>query len=166
MSTRTLAIPTAALALVLLGAAAGHAPAVAQAVEAMLVKDADHPARQPFQAESRRRVFGFGRFSSVLARVPDGKRLVIEYVSAWITNYGSADAVFEIHTVQDGNSVRHMIPLPPPFTSGFETNYVAGQPVRLYADPGTEVAAAVSLDGFREATDISVALSGHLVNLP
>ncbi len=64
-------------------------PAVAQAVEAALMRDADNPARQPFQAASQGRIFTEGYEPSVIAKVPGGKRLVIEYASAWITDWSS-----------------------------------------------------------------------------
>lgn len=146
----------------LLGA---RAPAIAQAVEAALFRDADNPALQPFQAFTSGRVWGAGRHPAIITHVPEGKRLVIEYVSTWITDYGSAHYVLEVNTFRDGRAIRHMVPLVQQVNNSTWTDYIAGQPVKLYADPDTDVVVAVQRTGYREASDISTAISGHLVNL-
>lgn len=141
-------------------------PAVAQAVEAVLFKDADNPARQPFQADWTGRIWGPGRHTAVIARVPEGKRLVIEYASAWVTDYGYAEAAFEITTVQNGKAAPYMLPVGQQSFVDGDSHYIFGQPVRLYADPDTDVVAAIHRTGWREATDITLAVSGYFVNLP
>jgi hypothetical protein len=155
----------AAVVLAALAVLAFRAPAVAQAIEAALFRDVDNPAYQPFQAGSTGRVWGPGRHPSVIAKVPEGKRLVIEYVSAWLTDIGE-DEFLEISTVLDGKPLRHMVPIARKQEAAGFTQHIAGQQVRLYADPGTEVIAAVHRDGLRDGVEISVAISGHLVNLP
>jgi hypothetical protein len=59
-----------------------------------------------------------------------------------------------------------MVPIVPERVAAGFTQHIAAQQVRLYADPGTEVVAAVHRDGFRDGVEISIAISGHLVSLP
>ncbi len=164
---RNFLLAAAGLAIVALAmSSAGAGPAVAQLVEATLVRAADNPARQPFQAQTAGRIFGTGFFSSVIAGVPAGKRLAIEYVSASMADLGFSEFILEVDAVQNGASVRHLVPIAQQTQAGRLVNHIAGQPVRIYADPGTNVTVAVTRVGFTSAAaDVDVAVSGHLVDL-
>ena len=149
----------AAISLVVPGSA------VAQAVQAALMRDVDNPAFQPFQAATSGRIFRGGYQSSVIAQVADGKRLVIEYVSAWITDFTDSAWALEIDTVQKGAAERHMIPVAQEMYVFGGYHLIAAQPTRLYADPGSAVTVAVSRSGLVGASDVSFTVSGHLVDL-
>jgi hypothetical protein len=102
--------------------------------------------------------------------VPAGKRLVIEYVGAFYAvptdpGHQAVDSI-SISTQVGSATVGHLVLTyrvqndPPP--TGF-TIYHAGQHLKLYADPGTQVRG----EGFPSNTSTgSVTISGHYVNLP
>jgi hypothetical protein len=111
------------------------------------VIEQNNPAFDPFQAQ----VFAkSGQCGTV--DVPAGKRLVIEYVSAYIEDSVAHSIV--VRTTAAGSRVDHYIPLlGPPEGSSIS---VASQAVRLYANPSTQV--EVCLTGLA-----AVALSGYFV---
>src|SRR6266542_4486467 len=75
---RTMVASTAVAAVVALASLAGPRHAFADAVSAVLMRDADLPARQPFQAAV---AVNLNNFSNRPVHIPEGKRLVIEYVT-------------------------------------------------------------------------------------
>ena len=137
---------TGAIALALIALlATTRTGAIAQAVKAALVRDADNPALAPY-----RQFFQYNwtalQGDSLVTTVPAGKRLVIEYVSyrsgadggdqltsAELRNgyYEDNGAIyFEIHPPHTG------------WQTPFEPNYSeqdGSQMVKAYFEPGTEV---------------------------
>ncbi len=102
--------------------------------------------------------------ASVSFVIPDGKRLVIEYVSGNVfVDIGDA-VVFSVSTTVDGVLAHHQLVLTPLGPSGgFAKGYTASQSMRLYADSGTEVTvyAGNTLGG--RAT-MHASISGYLVD--
>ena len=133
------------------------------------VRDVDNPARQPIQRF-------FIRFPSSPGppdpyTVPEGKRLVIEYVSGEVTNSATCTAkaagIFTTIT-NDGTQVgtAHRFPLTAttiPLVSVF------GQVTRLYADPNTTVQpsfSGVDNTGNCVVPAFQLIFSGYFVDLP
>ncbi len=153
----------------LFGAVAIGSPVV-QAVKTALMRDADNPARQP--------VFLQGRYFAdpgenyitgsyaIDYTVPEGKRLVIEFVSVAAGDLpASAATNYEARIgVPGGVSSLDAFYLPMPFSGA----YHATQSLRLYYDPGDHFRVATSRLNCSEAGNgnaFAVA-SGYLVDLP
>jgi hypothetical protein len=127
------------------------------------------PADQPFQIFLHCVSGAQPPCSSLSFTVPAGKRLTIEYIGGAYSVPTNASlptlASMTIQTQIGSDTTSHTVLShrsqndPPP---GF-TGYLVGQPVRFYADPGTQVSAG----GFPiNAGTIIVNLSGHFVNVP
>lgn len=102
--------------------------------------------------------------------VPADKRLVIEYVSggSCITANDSADlgytVSFAVDTIVGDVKARHEVPFHYVGAAwGYGKSYQAGQTVRLYADPGTQVtvSAANTLIGTGRIA-VRATISGYL----
>lgn len=122
-------------------------------------RDFDNPARQPFQYTLSP---NSGASSSATAsyQVPAGKRLVIEYYSAQLTQYPSGGyAYMYLTTTVHGNTAYYKVI--PPLASTTPLN----QLTRLYADPGSMVTAQVTQSNGSSSGGI-VILSGYFVNVP
>lgn len=98
--------------------------------------------------------------------VPEGTRLVIEYVSfSMLSSQPLVVLQASITTIVEGNIVDHFINVPPIVNYGTTPDEYAkcggGQVTKIYADPGTEVW------GFIQAISPQYAgwvqISGHLV---
>ena len=138
-----------------------------------LVRNVDNPAFDPFQAEITVMIpEGETEVMPTVALdpLPDGKRLVIEHLSA-ITPTPLPPQVgvgVAITTILDGDSVRHSgCVLRPLVQTGAITpsnnRAICSQPVRYYADE-------VIVGGLRPASvpdplTINVKISGHLVDV-
>ncbi len=123
------------------------------------MRDVDNPARQPFQ-----RLLNSinGNFA-----VPDGKRLVIEYVSGTLDGLTNCTAnyVFITTTISvagEAQIVSHIFP-PTPISS---LRAVFGQQTRIYADPNTVVSARLNTNPDNCDSSLVAYISGYLVNLP
>ena len=103
--------------------------------------------------------------TGTVTTVPAGKRLVIEYVSANF-QLPSTQAVVELVLQSPPGTVSHY--LTPIRTGVFGTHdlWSASQQLRLYADGGDQVLAALSRTGTTEAVSMSVSISGYLIDLP
>jgi hypothetical protein len=125
--------------------------------------------RTPFQAQvlfafSDQQPFG----GQNIATVPDGKRLVIEYVSATgaITPADKKIIHFFLETKVAGVDADHVFV---PFATGRDyqsgyANYAGGQRVRIYADPGTGVFAGAFRNTSTGRGDVSFKVSGYLTD--
>ena len=121
--------------------------------------DASQPVQVTFDT-----TVSSGRSTSFI--VPDGKRFVIEYVGASITKPTSANIQpmdgLQIRTQIGSTSAAHiLVSYRVESGSSFTTHY-AGQIVKFYADPGTEVYALFSTN----ASSFLITLSGHYVDVP
>ena len=152
--------------------AANPIPVVAQGTSAveitnttpLAVRDADNPARQPFQGEASVAFPAGGDTINVFFTVPAGKRLVVEHVTATIAVSPGQHALMNVMTTANGNQAVHfMSPTPQGEWIGFQV-FGVSQPVRFYADAGTQVRLQANKNGTTGIGSATVSLSGHLVN--
>jgi hypothetical protein len=123
-------------------------------------RDLDNPARQPFQA--------FMNTTSPSFTVPEGKRLVIEYVSGSISGSATCTVNFGLlrtALVVNGTEVAmaHFLPAAERLSP---ISMVIAQLTRFYADPGTEVRLRAETDPNNCDIGFSAQISGHLVDVP
>jgi hypothetical protein len=142
----------------------GNSPTVGLLAGAA-VRDADNPARHAWQT---RQAFSVtGDFECDAFSVPSGKELVIENFSAfgWVPA-GQQILHFDLITSIGGIEVQHFFRSDRSGTQlGYEI-FVAGQQTRLYSEPGSLVRFCLSRDSGVDEASMTVALSGHLVDLP
>lgn len=134
----------------------------------VMVRDVDNPARQPFQEEFAITLpDNFGGENATFM-VPLGKRLVIEYVSARGFVPAGQTLTFSIRTRQGNtpNGVVHYLVSTEQGFSGTSTGFVAGQVMRLYADPGTQVLVRAGRNPATGTGNAFIAVSGHFVDVP
>jgi hypothetical protein len=130
------------------------------------VQDVDQPARSPFQKKVRIDLPAGQCCENGFVDVPAGKRLVIEYASALGLGSPGEAFNFEVGTILNGHLAfdeNHLLPVAQQQEDGTS---VAGQVVRIYADPGPS---RVMLRASRSGAGAAVAfmtVSGHLVSLP
>ena len=137
----------------------------------LAVRDADNPARQPWQHRFNLGVTTGTVVTCDSADVPAGKLLVIEYVSA--NEDLLPDAIMthlDVITTQGGTHVRHFFT--PTGTgrelAGTARAFVVGQSTRLYSEAGTgsvEVCAQIGTDFKSSSGDAQAGLSGYLVDV-
>jgi hypothetical protein len=133
----------------------------------VFVRDVDNPAREAFQHDITFTLpDNFSEVCSPLVAVPDGKRLVIEYISGKAT-FPAADQKlrnFSIRTTLNGNQAYHYLV---PGATGIFNEYVIGQQVRLYADGNTLPHICVSRGTLNDGiVTVQASISGYLVDLP
>ena len=160
--------------LALAAAASSHAQTV--------VRDLDNAARQPFQVEVQPPPLRFpvpqGRETIRVADVPAGKRLVIEHISFLIASSESTApggrqprflANGSLVTKANTAAANHEL-LVHRTDIGAASRNTVSQPLRVYADPGSQVFVTVggrTEDGSSSLVRISnLTISGHLVDLP
>ncbi len=133
------------------------------------VRDVDQPARAPYSGG-----FGFlvanGTTSTTsLGVVPAGKRLVIEYFSGSGEVPTGQTAYFYISTTAGGTGGSHSVPVTQKFADAAFAGsdaLVAAQPLRLYADPGTNVEVGFRRSSANGGAFCSAFISGYYVTLP
>src|SRR5215207_4673536 len=142
-------------------------PTSVNVVNTPAVRDADNPARQPFQSE----LFLTGVPGSYgalqIAQVPAGKRLVIEHVAvSGVTPTGQR--IFANLSTGLGSFIAHhpLVVHAQGTNENGEAEFAISQQVRLYADPGT----AVTLYATRSSTSgmavvLYATVSGYLVDV-
>lgn len=122
--------------------------------------------RHPFQDTLTVNIpAGSNNFSNILL-VPNGKRLVIEYLAAE-TNLppGQKINILSIGTTVNGNFVPYYLPAVKTAKDGPLDQFLTNQLVRLYADPGTQVVVFFARNGTNGVAGTDVAISGYLVEL-
>lgn len=95
-----------------------------------------------------------------VAVVPANRRLVIEYASATVKPVPGQDVTGEVRTLVGTELVFHALTFAPT-PSG--VNAVAGQVVRLYADPGTAVSICINRTPGGNDVGVVANISGRLV---
>ncbi len=145
------------------------------------VTDAENPGHSPLRLSFSLTVRnGFGSlFDNFAAQVPDGKRLVVEYVSVScfvLSSAGVDVATLDLNVSENtgpNSSVSHAIPLPvtKSVTASLGSNrYFASQLVQLYADgsPIGNLGGSVILTGPAPQNGVTCnfEVSGHTVSLP
>jgi hypothetical protein len=138
----------------------------------VLVRDVDSPARQPFQDfNSIDLVAPFGNTERVLFTVPTDKRLVIEFISLLALMPADQKSTVTLRTfINDGHPStsfgKSFLVLTAQGTFNATDIYTASQPVRIYADPGTEVFFLVSRTSGTGSAQYQVCISGYFVDVP
>ncbi|HSS50846.1 MAG TPA: hypothetical protein VLX28_18045 [Thermoanaerobaculia bacterium] len=96
--------------------------------------------------------------------VPAGKRLVIEYVSGFAFLPAGQNASFSVFTSLAGQTsgTEHILIT----TKALGNDFVTGQVVKLYADPGTTVMLRTDRDLAKGAGKARMSLSGQLIAVP
>jgi hypothetical protein len=134
------------------------------------VFDVDNPASQPFQASAQFTMSGIGPVFSVtsdITVVPAGKMLVIEHVT-FIGATGSPGKIgASISNSIAGPGRTHWLVLTEQGALFGTPAFMANQPMRLYAGPGTTVRghAFRSIDSI-DASAGAFSISGHFVDIP
>ena len=132
------------------------------------VRDADNPAHQPVQAIVACLADNVLGCSEIIYTVPEGKRLVIEFVSMEAILTADQKAQLKIETTAGGANVTHNFPLTPPAVvfQGEAVVSTLAQPVRLYADAGTSVEIKARRNNIGPAFKafFRVSISGYLVD--
>ena len=160
-------------AVALVGLSALALPAQAQNVKdsATLIKDQDNAARQPVQFNATV-TFNVGeQFATVVSPfvVPANKRLVIELIAGEIfvptgqllrVKVGTRSSGLLLADYALNFSTKAAF-------SPFQDIYTATLPVRLYADPGSQILLQVARNSTTGSSGTAeVSFSGYLVNLP
>lgn len=130
----------------------------------VLVRDVDNAARHFLQASGDISIANTAEFSISLLDVPSGKRLVIEYVSLTAAVPTGEKLLAMVTTLQPfGAQLSWPLPLISQGTFGTSDKFVAGQPVRLYVNPGGNVSGTLipSITGSVSGT---FTISGYLVD--
>ena len=131
------------------------------------VRDADNPARQPFQAELfLTGISGSAGFLQV-GQVPAGKRLVIENISvSGVTPTGQRVFVGLITTLGDFIARHPLLVHAQGTNETGEAEFVISQQVRLYADPGSNLTFYVKRSSTTgQAVFFYATISGYLVDV-
>ena len=152
-------------------------PAVSLAPGAS-IRDADNPARQPFQIALLVQLDPGVAVADNLFPVPDGKRLVIEYVSG----FGEIPIGQSLTNVSVSTSVRGDTPpnQSPPVVSHFfvptvtgsyngtVNNNVISAQTRFYSDGcnGCYVQVQANRNGTNGSADFHFSIAGYLVDIP
>lgn len=104
-------------------------------------------------------------FSFIFYDVPAGKRLVIDYVSAWADLTLGERLRFQIQTTVDANTVDYRLVYSASDNSDGSTSLVANQAMRICADGGTRVILQVFRDKPLSSGKAGFAISGTLVGM-
>lgn len=128
----------------------------------LLIRDLDNPARQPFRALTTVN-------NAILATVPAGKRLVIEFASGFVqinsfANVSGLPAI--ILNIKHAGTLVFLHEIPPQLTYSIVngTVYVMSQPVRMYVDAGDELQVTFPSGSGLLAARVSV--TGYFVDVP
>lgn len=123
------------------------------------VRDVDTPGRQAVQF-TLSPSSGVSSFSQDQFTVPAGKRLVIEYYSAQLTQYPSSGYAYMYMTTSVGGNTNYYKVIPPSSTTA-----PFNQLTRIYADPGTQVTAQVTQSSGTSSGG-NLIVSGYYINVP
>jgi hypothetical protein len=150
----------AGAAMVALVSLAGPRRAFADAVSAVLMRDAELPARQPFQTTV---IVNLNNFKNQEVNIPDGKRLVLEYVSiAGGVCCSSTQPLILLNASLNGATATTYY-LQPVQSEVAQYQFYRSEMMKVYAD---QLSVGFGWSGNTPSQLVSrVALSGHLVNL-
>ena len=129
----------------------------------LLVRDVDTFSRQPFH----RRIQIPLVQPQPLIEVPAGKRLVLEYGSIDVTVELQCRVAFMIIDTSVGGAIApHIIPISSHTTIGSRNVDLAGQLIKVYADPGTTASVNFAFSGDNCSPAGLMAVSGYFENVP
>ena len=130
-------------------------------------KSIDEPGRHPYQAfVSVAIAQNFLNGSASLPAVPAGRRLVIDYVSAEISDVVTDLERLQVTLITFGGGQGGNATLLGTEALDQNVRSSVSQVVRLYADAGTTPQVAVLRTGAPQAIHVAVTVTGHLISLP
>ena len=128
------------------------------------VRLVNEPTREPVQQSDDDVFSETGTPDLPVLTVPDGKRLVIEYVSTRIQVFGADVVSAYLVTVDTGGNRSDSVPLA--CHAAAARNLVCSTPIKYYVEPGHRVLMRFLLDAFDNPGGVIEALvSGHYVSL-
>jgi hypothetical protein len=132
-----------------------------------VVNPVTNPALQPFQATGGSLLSeGQSSLSFVLVTVPAGKRLVIEHATA-SGFFGEGNKMIAgIYTTVGGVEVFHNLVMTEQGTINDPVTFTAAQPMRVYADPGTNVIGITQRTPLTGGGGMGITISGYFVDIP
>jgi len=124
--------------------------------------DDGNSVKHPFQAKLQFTIDdGFSEVCRDITTVPTGKQLVIEYASGVVrVPAGQNLRQLTIRTKLNGDFVYHHLPATP---TNVYNEFIAGQQVRLYADPNTAVNFCAARNAASDSGKVFVSISGYLM---
>ncbi|MEO8370746.1 MAG: hypothetical protein ABI806_16295 [Candidatus Solibacter sp.] len=157
---RTVLGLAAVAAVIALVSLAGPRRAFADAVSAVLMRDADLPARQPFQAAV---IVSLNNFRNQEVRIPAGKRLVVEYVTiAGGTCCTNTQPLILLNASLNGAAATTFY-LQPVQSEVAQNQFYKSEMMRVYAD---QLSVGFGWSGGAPSQLVSnVAISGHLIDI-
>jgi hypothetical protein len=130
-------------------------------------KSIDEPGRHPYQAfVSVAIAQNFLNGSATLPAVPTGHRLVIDYVSAEISDVVTDLERLQITLVTTSGGQGALSTLLGTEALDQNIRSSVSQQIRLYADAGTAPQLSVFRNGAPQAIHVGVTVTGHLLSLP
>lgn len=134
------------------------------------IRDIENPARQPYQNDEILSTPAGLLGDNATFTVPSDKRLVIEFVSFsanWPAGQYTTRFFIGVCNAAGGTcpTSYYVAPSAPVAEFGGEVFSVGSSPVRLYADPGTEVTVGVRRNATTGEGLASVSVSGYLVDV-
>lgn len=149
-------------------------------VRAALVRDVDHPARQPVYLRGSFQIVPGNLTgsdplqictgsSTCVSAVPAGKRLVIEFITVRISAYSTPSAIITHMVIRTdfgpGNTEYYLdVPFQGTMSNG-DRLYRANHMVRMYSDPGGGVFAQSGRSPTGELANVTLGGTGYLVDL-
>jgi hypothetical protein len=141
--------------------------------EPIEIIDVENPAKQPFHYNQIYNAVG-SPHRQVLFQVPQGKRLVVEYISLNIVSYDpqmGMRAIIEASAAVCPGSpeIRHVLQKPEMVVvSGSILNYLVSHPIKIYAEPGQFFCMHMNRSGGEASVSrsIDVQVTGYLVDIP
>jgi hypothetical protein len=126
-------------------------------------QDVDNPAFQPV-IRSAILVFNPGQFSNTsIITVPNGKRLVIEFVSFQTLLQGGQEPTEHQIRISNPGQLIYTFQF---VATRMINSFVTGAPTRLYANPGAQVLLEAGRNASTGNGTSTVTISGYYVNVP
>ncbi len=142
------------------------------AAQPVPVKEQNNPAFQPFQWQQGVSMLGASFSYSFTIPVPAGKRLVVEMISGYFvgSTNGSIPRM-SLQTHLNGALSAIWVPLTSVGWDGYNYQYNASQPVRMYADGSTNMTVFVSKSAefngqYTSPMSGAITVTGYLVDIP
>lgn len=154
----------------------GMGAAIAESAKPLLVRivnttDEPVPTSEvpPEPVALGQRLIGLNQDHHTLMTVPEGKQLVIEFITVAASMGSHLRPAANINVTSSGKNSQHGIGFSPVNTADGITSYQGTHQVRLYADPGTAVTFFIGFSPRDPEWDdriAAVSLSGYLVDAP
>ncbi len=133
-----------------------------------LVQTVNGPASKAFQARVTLNVADGVGGANGFVTIPAGKRLVIEYASAWAQAPSGQIVNFSIQTMFNGDTAftPHYLPAVQQNADVITQLFIAGSPVRLYADAPQVLLRVDRGSNVTGPVTAFISISGYLTDTP